>query len=133
MRLKKKHARTVAEIMKTLSSDDKPLEFYNKGKKWSDHIARYALPVLLGRAKAGKRVTYKELAHRIYELYGEPEPTSYRNYGHPPGKIGTTLEILETVWKSHIPPLNTIVVNQTTKLPGNGAYTFIGRDCKEEN
>jgi hypothetical protein len=129
---KKLHAKAVADIMKALSSDDKPIEFYNKGKKWSDHIARYVLPVLLGRAKAGETVTYKELAHRIHELYGEQEPKSYRNYGHPPGKIGTTLELLETVWKSRIPPLNAIVINHTTKLPGNGAYTFIGRYLKKK-
>jgi hypothetical protein len=100
------------------------------GQTWTDRIARAALPVLLGTAKAGKTIKYKTLAHRLFELYGEPEPKGYRNYGRPIGKIGKALETLAREWKTPIPPLSAIVVIGTSGLPGNRAYWFLKRYLK---
>jgi hypothetical protein len=105
-------------------------QLLQEGQKWTDRIARLALPVLLGTAKAGKTITYRNLAHRLFELHGEPEPKGYRNYGNPIGKIGKALETLAKQWKTPIPPLSAIVVLETSGLPGNGAYWFLKKYLK---
>jgi len=85
---------------------------------------------LLGTAKSGKTITYRNLAHRLFEIYGEPEPKGYRNYGRPIGKIGRAIETLAREWKKPIPPLSAIVVLEASGLPGNGAYWFLQRYLK---
>lgn len=100
---------------------------FREGRQWSDRTARLALPILLASAKSHQTITYKRLAHKLNELHGEPLPKSFRNYGWPPGKVGDALENLSHTWKSRIPPLSAIVVNEQTGYPGPGAFSFIQR------
>ena len=48
-------------------------------------------------------------------------------YGHPAGTIGNALIETEEEWGEPIPPLNALVVNQTTGLPDDGVNWFLER------
>ena len=104
-----------------------PLEYFNEGNTWTDVTAREPMPILLASAEAGRVITYKQLSHKLHEVYGHPIPKSFRNYGEPPGKIGYSLEKLSDVWGEPIPPLSAFVINGTSQLPGRGAKEFIDR------
>ena len=50
-----------------------------------------------------------------------------RNSGYPAGAIGSALIELEERWGEPVPPLNAIVINDTTMLPGKGVNNFVER------
>jgi len=88
------------------------------GNKLYQRRARKALPILARQAKAGHKIYYQDLANEI----DMPNP---RNLNYPLGSIGTTLKGLSEKWDEKIPPIQCIVVNKTTKLPGKGIGWFI--------
>jgi len=49
-----------------------------------------------------------------------------RNLNYVLGSIGTTLERLSEEWNEKVPPINCLVVNKATDLPGEGIEGFIG-------
>lgn len=102
-------------------------ELLAAGGKWTDEMAREALPILLWAAQNNRTITYKQLAEELASRTGEPVKRRMTLYGKPAGKIGDALILLaeETGWD--IPPLNAIVVNAATELPGDGATYFIKR------
>lgn len=80
--------------------------------------ARAALPILVRQAIAGQKMTYLQLAEEM----GMPNP---RNLNYVLGSVGTSLAALATDWKQTIPPLEGLVVNSTTGLPGKGFDEFL--------
>jgi len=88
------------------------------GNKLYQRRARKALPILVRQAKAGQKIYYQDLANEI-------DMQNPRNLNYPLGAIGTTLNGLGGKWEEEIPPIQCIVVNQTTELPGNGISWFI--------
>lgn len=102
-------------------------ELLAAGGKWTDEMAREALPILLWAAQNNRTITYKQLAEELASRTREPVKRRMTLYGKPAGKIGDALILLaeETGWD--IPPLNAIVVNAATELPGDGATYFIKR------
>ena len=58
----------------------------------------------------------------IAEELGMPNP---RNLNFVLGSIGTTLENLSKEWGTEIPPLQCLVVNKNTGLPGEGIGWFL--------
>lgn len=80
--------------------------------------ARRALPLLVRQAEAGEPIEYGSLASEL----GMPNA---RNLNFPLGSIGTTLEQLAKRWRQPIPPLQCLVVNKHTGLPGEGIGWFI--------
>ena len=80
--------------------------------------ARRALPLLVRQAESGRPVFYSDLAEEL----GMPNP---RNLNYPLGSIGTTLANLSKEWKQKIPPLQCLVVNKNTGLPGEGIAWFL--------
>lgn len=85
--------------------------------------ARAALPILVRQAHADAKIYYSELAHEL----GMPNP---RNLNFPLGSIGTSLEELSKQWGETIPPIQCLVVNRATGLPGDGIDWFV-RDIGE--
>lgn len=85
--------------------------------------ARVALPLLVRQAEAGAPVFYSDLAEEL----GMPNP---RNLNYVLGSIGQSLERLSRVWKSKVPPIQCLVVNKNTGLPGEGIGWFLVK--KEE-
>jgi hypothetical protein len=49
-----------------------------------------------------------------------------RNLNFVLGSIGTTLRELSRTWKEEVPPIETLVVNKNTGLPGKGIDHFLG-------
>jgi hypothetical protein len=80
--------------------------------------ARAALPLLVRQAEAGAPVFYSDLAEEL----GMPNP---RNLNYVLGSIGQSLERLSKAWKSKVPPIQCLVVNKSTGLPGEGIGLFL--------
>ena len=80
--------------------------------------ARAALPLLIRQAQAGAPMFYSDLAEEL----GMPNP---RNLNYVLGSIGQSLERLSKTWKSKVPPIQCLVVNKNTDLPGEGIGWFL--------
>ncbi len=80
--------------------------------------AREALPLLVRQAEAGAPIFYSDLAEEL----GMPNP---RNLNYVLGSIGQSLELLSKVWKVKVPPIQCLVVNKSTGLPGEGIGWFL--------
>lgn len=95
--------------------DAKPLEL-NGNKKYQKR-ARRALPLLVRQAKAEQPVYYSDLADEL----GMPNP---RNLNYVLGAIGHELLRLSEDWETEVPPIQALVVNKRTGLPGKGISSF---------
>lgn len=93
------------------------------GDKLYQKRARAALPVLVRQAKVGSTIFYSDLAQEL----GMPNP---RNLNYVLGSIGQTLEHLSAEWNVKIPPIQALVVNKISGLPGEGIGWFL---LKEED
>lgn len=80
--------------------------------------ARAALPLLVRQAKAGVPIFYSDLAEEL----GMANP---RNLNYVLGSIGQSLERLSNRWKVKVPPLQCLVINKNTGLPGEGIGWFL--------
>lgn len=80
--------------------------------------ARRALPLLVRQAEASTKVFYFNLAEEL----GMPNP---RNLNYVLGSIGRTIENISKIWKEKVPPIQCLVVNKNTGLPGEGIGWFL--------
>jgi hypothetical protein len=74
--------------------------------------AKQALPLLVARAKAGRDMTYKELARQM--------GVHHRTLAYALGAVGDELERLSHKWHEKIPPINCLVVSKSKRTPGKG-------------
>lgn len=100
------------------------------GPKLYQERARAVLPILVRQAEVRQPVFYEALAQEV-EM---PNP---RNLNYPLGCIGRTLNEIGTEWGYDVPPIEALVVNQATRLPGPGFDGFLTAkgeswDTKEE-
>jgi hypothetical protein len=89
-----------------------------EGKKLYQERARKALPLLVRQALANQPIFYSDLANEL-EM---PNP---RNLNYVLGSIGQTLQEISAEWKDEIPPINCLVINKNTGLPGEGISWFV--------
>lgn len=82
--------------------------------------ARAALPLLVRQAQAGVPIFYSDLAKEL-EM---PNP---RNLNFVLGSIGQSLERLSKEWSEDIPPIQCLVINKNTGLPGEGIGWFLDK------
>jgi len=75
--------------------------------------ARIALPILVRQAIAQQKLTYTDLAEEL----GISNP---RILNYILGSVGTTLLELGHKWSETVPPIQYLVINKTTGLPGEG-------------
>ncbi len=85
--------------------------------------AREAFPILVRQALAGEKLAYSDLADEM----GMANP---RNLNYVLGAIGKAIKELSAEWSQEIPPLQCLVVNKNTGLPGEGVAWFIS-DLKD--
>ncbi|MGC2467108.1 MAG: hypothetical protein WA517_18085 [Candidatus Acidiferrum sp.] len=85
--------------------------------------ARQAFPILVRQALAGEKIAYSDLADEM----SMPNP---RNLKYVLGAIGKAIKELSAEWGQEIPPLQCLVVNKNTGLPGEGVAWFIS-DLKD--
>lgn len=100
-------------------------EYMDSGDDWTSRIARLTQPILIWVAKQGKTITYKQLASELESRHGEEIKRRMTLYGRPAGKIGYALIQLSDEWGEGVPPINALVVNAQSGLPGKGANDFI--------
>jgi len=89
-----------------------------QGEKLYQERARRAMPILVRQALANQPIFYSDLANEL-EM---PNP---RNLNYVLGSIGQTLQEISAEWKDKIPPINCLVINKNTGLPGEGIIWFI--------
>jgi hypothetical protein len=87
--------------------------FNIEGDKLYKQRARAALPILVRQARAQEPINYTSLALEL----GMPNP---RNLDYPLGTIGESLIQLGAEWNQKVPPLQCLVINKSTGLPGEG-------------
>lgn len=91
------------------------------GDKLYQQRARQALPLLVRQAQAGEQIIYSELAEEM----GMPNE---RNLNYVLGSVGQSMELLSKAWKEKVPPIQCLVVNKNTGLPGEGVGWFIAKE-----
>ncbi len=87
------------------------------GDKLYQKRACKALPILVRQAEAKRPITYQDLAEEL----GMPNP---RNLNYVLGTIGNTLHTASDLIGVVLPPIQVLVVNKTTRLPGAGFADF---------
>lgn len=88
------------------------------GDKLYQERARAAFPLLVRQAQAGVPIYYSDLAEEL-------EMSNARNLNYVLGSIGQSLELLSKEWKEKVPPIQCLVVNKSTGLPGEGIGWFL--------
>src|SRR5437773_5754708 len=88
------------------------------GDKLYQERARAGLPLLVRQAHAGSPIRYGELAAEL----GMPNP---RNLNYVLGSIGQAIKALSKQWRQEVPPIQCMVINKNTGLPGEGVGWFI--------
>lgn len=88
------------------------------GDKLYQQRARAAFPLLVRQAEAGNTIFYSDLATEL----GMPNP---RNLNFVLGSIGQTMENLSKQWGKRVPPIQFLVVNRATGLPGEVIGWFL--------
>src|SRR6267142_2402494 len=101
--------------MKETHQQTKP-GFIN-GQKVHQRLAYQALPILVRQAKGQQPLYYSLLQSELG--MGSPRPLRYVL-----GAIGNELLKLSHKWLSSIPPIQFLVINKTTGLPGKGVSPF---------
>lgn len=71
--------------------------------------------------RSGGLITYGELAAELERLHGLEPKARKTLYGPAVGAVGFAIQELGEQWGEKIPPLNLIVVQADTQLPGHGA------------
>lgn len=103
-------------------------EFLESGNRWTDRVARLALPVFLSAVRHGiERFTYADLAEALQRNNREPIKARKTLYGKPAGKIGEALAVLSAELQEDIPPINLMMVKKGLGRSGTGAYGFVYR------
>lgn len=88
------------------------------GDKLYQQRARLALPILVSLAKAGTPIFYSELARQL-------KMSNPRNLNYVLGSIGQTMKNLSEAWGMEIPPIQCLVLNRQSGLPGEGVGWFL--------
>lgn len=102
-----------------------------QGDSWTKNTARIVLPLIIWCAKNGRTITYGQLDREIVNR-GWGHHVMAVQYGHPAGTIGNALIETEEEWGDVIPPLNALIVNQATQLPGDGVNWYLERYAEPE-
>jgi len=89
------------------------------GDKLYQRRAREALPLLVRQASAAEPITYENLAAEL----GIPNP---RNLNYVLGSIGQSMIIAADELGLDVPPIQCLVINKATGLPGEGISEFFG-------
>jgi len=94
------------------------------GNSWSKEIARRIFPLLVWCAQHGKKITYGQLDTEL-QRRGWGHHVHATAYSHPAGAIGNACIEIEKETGEKIPPLNALIVNAETGVPGNGCDYYL--------
>ncbi|NUB12943.1 hypothetical protein GAY28_09605 [Azospirillum brasilense] len=92
------------------------------GNSWAPRAARLALAILA----ADPRVqTYGELHDAVVAAGGDPNIGTMQKYAYPLGRIGQAILLVSEEMGQPVPPIEALVVNAKTQLPGKGIDYFL--------
>lgn len=94
------------------------------GNRWTERTARRIFPLLVWCANHGKKITYGQLDAEL-QRRGWRHHVNVVVYGHPAGAIGNALLETEKEKGQKIPPLNALIVNAITSIPGDGCDYYL--------
>lgn len=101
-----------------------PLPEAFRGDRWTEATARNIFPLLVWCAENEKKITYGQLDEEI-QRRGWGHHVNVVVYGHPAGAIGNALLETEQETGNKIPPLNSLVVNAKSGIPGSGCDYYL--------
>src|ERR1700730_6482103 len=90
-----------------------------KRERWTEETARCMFPLLVWCANHGKTISYGQMDEEI-QRRGWGHHVFHTMYGWPAGAIGHALLETEKERGQKIPPLNALIVNARTGVPGDG-------------
>ncbi|WP_157838780.1 hypothetical protein [Achromobacter sp. DH1f] len=101
-----------------------PLPEALQGERWTEDIARKILPLLVWCAENEKTITYGQLDEEL-QRRGWGHHVNVVVYGHPAGAIGDAM--IETEQETGVkhPPINALIVNAKSGIPGSGCDYYI--------
>lgn len=95
-----------------------------QGDRWTNATARAVFPLLVWCAKNGRTITYGQLDKEVVRR-GWGHHVMAVQYGYPAGAVGSALIETEEETGESIPPLNAIIVNAKSGLPGAGVNYYL--------
>lgn len=101
-----------------------PLPSALSGTRWTERTARRMLPLLVWCAQREKKITYGQLDLEL-QRRNWGHHVNVVVYGHPAGAIGDALAETEAETGNKIPPLNALLVNARTGVPGSGCDYYL--------
>ncbi len=94
------------------------------GKEWTPATARRMFPLLVWCAQNGVTITYGQLDKEL-QRRGWGDHVMEVKYGSPAGAVGDACQEMRTTQGERIPPLNAILVNAKSGIPGTGADYYL--------
>ena len=107
------------------------------GDRWTEETARASIPVLVEHATQGMGpLTYAELDAELARRHPDRPPSGrMTKYANPLGRIGRTIDAIRREARdatskvskryAQLPPIECLVVNGRTGLPGEGIDAFL--------
>ena len=94
------------------------------GSGWTAVTARQMFPLLVWCAKQGKKITYGQLDTELQRRrWGHH--VNVIAYGHPAGAVGNACIEIEKEFGEKVPPLNALVINAKSGIPGTGCDYYL--------
>lgn len=98
-----------------------------EGNRWTDIRVRQALPVLIRLARSGHTITYRDLEREIAARENAAPARMLVAYRSVLEKTGRLMLLVGEELGESVPPINILVVNANSGLPGEGFDTFLQR------
>ena len=106
------------------------------GDTWSARTARAAIPILVARAPSGQALSYRDLDETLRRNDPtRPDAGRLTKYARPLGMIGALIDAIRkeardetssvSVDYANLPPIECLVVNGRTGVPGAGIDWFL--------
>ena len=99
-----------------------------EGDSWTKRTARSGFPILVEYTRNRREITYGEWDDEIVSRRLGSHVMAVQ-YGYPAGTIGDTCEAYSERTGVPVPPINLMVVNASTRVPGSGANSYCRRFC----
>ncbi len=94
------------------------------GDRWTEYTARRIMPLLVWCAQQGQRINYGQLDAEL-QRRGWGHHVLPIQYGHPAGAVGNAISETAREIGERIPPLNALVVNKRSLIPGSGCDYYL--------
>ena len=95
-----------------------------RGSGWTAKTARRMFPLLAWCAQQGKKITYGQLDTEL-QRRGWGHHVNVVVYGRPAGAVGNACIEIEKEIGEKVPPLNALVVNAKSGIPGTGCDHYL--------